>query len=264
MKGRGSQRPFWYETHSGCQCVAIDFSGKETGSHLDDHLSGVLDRIGWPSGKVASRRYLEGLMTDQPRIVANVEIERNDFIHNDLSSVSFHLKKRIDAAFALGGDKEGVGLDMMAGVTMLAFTFEAYLNFVGDLKIEGWDADASGKEKRQLIWKVLGLEWDASQRPVSTLICLIKARNMMAHGKPVRIKKEWKAEGTHDELQQQLRNYQTEFEKLITPQFFAMAYEDVDAIWRTLQKAAGIEILETFDTGMSGITFLAHAEQQAS
>lgn len=203
-------------------------------------------------------------MTDQPRIVADMEMERNDFIHNDLSSVAFHLKTRIDAALAPQGDREGVGLDMMAGVAMLAFTFEAYLNFVGDLRIEGWHEKASGKAKRELIWEKFGLDWDETQRPTSTLLRLIKARNMMAHGKPVRIKDAWRAEGTHDELQKQLRDYRTEFEKLITPEFFATAYDDVEAIWRTLQEAAGIKVIETFDTGMSGITFVAYADSQVA
>ena len=198
-------------------------------------------------------------MSDQ-RINASLEVERIDLIHNDLSSAAFHLKARIDKALAPGGDREGVGLDIMAAVTMLAFTFEAYLNFVGDLRVEGWNERAGGRAKREAVWRTLGLTWDPEQLPASTILKLFEARDMMAHGKPVKVKQQWIAQGTDGELQALLRAYQTEFDALTTPEFFAIAYEDVEALWRTFLEAGKIEIFDTFDRGMSGITFISHAE----
>ncbi|WP_426017211.1 hypothetical protein [Brevundimonas sp. DWR2-3-1b1] len=199
------------------------------------------------------------MMTEQ-RINALLEVERIDLIHNDLSSAAFHLKTRIDKALAPDGDRDGVGLDMMAGITMLAFTFEAYLNFIGDLKVQNWNERASGKEKREAVWNTLGLSWEPAARPASTILRLIKARDMMAHGKPVKVKKEWVAQGTDGELQNLLRAYQTEFDALITPEFFATAYDDVEAIWKEMLGAGNIQVHETFDKGMSGITFISAAE----
>jgi len=83
---------------------------------------------------------------------------------------------------------------------------------------------------------------------------------MMAHGQAVTVRKEWVAQGTDGELQGLLRNYQTEFDKLTTPEFFAQAYEDVEAVWRMLLDAGKISVIDTFTTGMSGMTFLSHAE----
>lgn len=196
----------------------------------------------------------------QPRINAKLEVERKGRIHNDLSAAAHHLKKRIDKALAPDGDREGVGLDIMAGITMLGFTFEAYLNFVGPLRVEGWNERASGKDKREAVWKALGLTWEPEQRPASTILQLITVRNMMAHGQAVTVRKEWVAQGTDGELQGLLRNYQTEFDKLTTPEFFAQAYEDVEAVWRMLLDAGKISVIDTFTTGMSGMTFLSHAE----
>lgn len=196
----------------------------------------------------------------QPKINALLEVERINRIHNDLSSAAFHLKTRVEKAMSPGGDREGLGLDAMAGITMLAFTFEAYLNLVGELRVPGWEERAAGKEKRKAVWKALGLTWDPNQRPTSTLLQLIQAREMMAHGKSVKVKKEWVAQGTDGELQTLLRAYQTEFDHLTTPEFFMLAYEDVEAVWKSLLEAAKIEIIDTFDQGISGITFLSHAE----
>ncbi|WP_292059427.1 hypothetical protein [Brevundimonas sp. UBA5936] len=196
----------------------------------------------------------------QPRINARLEVERVDRIHNDLAGAAHHLKTRIDKALAPGGERAGVGLDIMAGITMLAFTFEAYLNFVGAMRVEDWNERASGKDKRQAVWKALDLAWDPAQRPASTLLQLIKARDMMAHGKPVTVREEWLAQGTDGELQLLLRNYQTEFDQLTTPEFFALAYEDVEAVWRMFLEAGKISVIDTFDRGMSGITFLSHAD----
>lgn len=196
---------------------------------------------------------------NQPRIKARLEIERMELIHNALSSAAFHLKCRVEKALSPEGDREGVGLDVMAGITMLAFTCEAYLNFVGNLKITDWDERASGKVKRKLIWKKLGLEWEPHTRPASTLLRLKKARDIMAHGKPVEVRKEWTAEGTHDELQKSLREYQSDFDELVTPEFFALAYEDVEAVWRLLLEAGDIKFHETLDHGGSGITFISMA-----
>ena len=203
---------------------------------------------------------LGGVGMSGERINARLEVERIDLIHNDLSSAAFHLKARIDKALAPGGERDGVGLDIMAGITMLAFTLEAYINFVGDLKVDKWDERASGKEKRQAVWKALELEWHSAQRPASTVLQLMKARDMMAHGKPVKTKKAWEAQGTDGELQKLLRDYQTEFDALTTPEFFAVAYEDVEGLWRTLLEAGKIEVIETFDQGISGITFISHAQ----
>ncbi|RWA78216.1 hypothetical protein [Mesorhizobium sp.] len=81
----------------------------------------------------------------QPKIRALLEIEDADFIHNDLANAAFHLKERVRKAME-AGERDGIGLDMMAALTMTAFAHEAYLNFIGDMVIEGWD-------ERQALWK---------------------------------------------------------------------------------------------------------------
>ncbi len=64
---------------------------------------------------------------------ATVEESRKIRIHNDLSQAAFHFKKAIEEKQK--NDGVGITYDCMACATMLAFTWEAYLNFFGDTLI---------------------------------------------------------------------------------------------------------------------------------
>ncbi|MER9949517.1 hypothetical protein [Mesorhizobium sp. M0047] len=79
---------------------------------------------------------------------------------------------------------------------------------------------------------------------------------MLAHGKPVLTKQKQEAEGTDSELQTLLRNYKPEWEAKLDPDFVSRAYEDVEAMWRTMLEAGQINVIETISHGSRKITFL--------
>jgi hypothetical protein len=198
-------------------------------------------------------------MSDEPVIIAKLEYEGRALIHNDLISAAFNLKERIDANMKKG-ELSGIGLDIMAAVTMTAFAYEAYLNFVGFTVIEDFVEFQNGKKKRNQIMAALGIEWNDDVRPFATINRLIEVRDIMAHGKPYFVKTEWEAIGTHSELVEQIRSYRVGIEGQIDYDLLRDAYDDVEVVWRMMLKAGGIEAFDTLDGGSSGITFKGYAE----
>lgn len=199
----------------------------------------------------------------QPRIRALLEIDNADLIHNDLANAAFHFTERVRKAIE-AGEREGVGHDMMAALTMTAFAYEAYLNFVGNAAIEHWDERQSLWKKERQILESLGLEWKENERPRSTTRELRDFRDVLAHGKPVLTKQTQEAEGTDSDLQTLLRNYKPEWETKLDPDFVSRAYEDVEAMWRAMLQAGQINVIETISHGSRTITFLAYAESPKS
>src|SRR5262245_56423591 len=59
------------------------------------------------------------------------------YIHNDLSNSAFHFKTRIEERLA-NDDRVGITFDCMACLVMCAFSFEAYINFLGSKLIADW------------------------------------------------------------------------------------------------------------------------------
>ncbi|MGB3387914.1 MAG: hypothetical protein WBA88_08050 [Pseudaminobacter sp.] len=151
---------------------------------------------------------------------------------------------------------------MMAALTMTAFAYEAYLNFIGNAVIEHWDERQSLWKKERQIVESLGLQWKENERPRSTTRELRDFRDVLAHGKPVLTKQKQEAEGTDSELQTLLRNYKPEWEAKLDPDFVNRAYEDVEVMWRPMLEAGQINVIETISHGSRTITFLAHVEPE--
>ncbi len=59
------------------------------------------------------------------------------YIHNDLLNGAFHFRNVIHEK-AKSDDRSGMAFDCLACLTMLAFAFEAHLNFYGEKMIDGW------------------------------------------------------------------------------------------------------------------------------
>lgn len=196
----------------------------------------------------------------QPRVVAKLEIDRGDYIHNDLANAAFHLLEEVRAA-QKEGRRDGVGLEIMAAITMTAFAFEAYVNFVGAWVLkDDWRERDTAPTKRKTIAEALEIEWDEATRPFSTVKELQEVRSILAHGKPHRTKKDWRSVGTHDELQMELWSFVPDWKaKVISYDFLELAFEDVEAVWRLMLERAGIEPFDTMSGGSSGMEFLAYA-----
>ena len=82
-------------------------------------------------------------------------------------------------------DKNGSYYTTMASIIFTAFTFEAYLNHLGNLKIKFWNEIDRIKvmSKYQVLCKEFNISIDQSRRPYQTLKKLFEFRNELAHGK---------------------------------------------------------------------------------
>lgn len=201
------------------------------------------------------------VQASQRRIRALLELESVELIHNDLSNAAYYFKSRMDKRIK-HGERDGVFHEMMAALMMTAFSLEAYLNFIGWSKLANWNERKKIHDKLKAVCEALGIKADYDKRPLSTVGDLIEFRNMIAHGKPRIVKDKRIAEGTHDELTAELRGYQAELDRIVTPDFVKTAYDDVEKLWQEMLTAANIDVMETLDGGGSSIEFIAFADQQ--
>ena len=127
----------------------------------------------------------------------------------------------------------------LSSLLLRAFTFEAYLNHLGERHFKLWDA------RKQLRWfekftKVCGrlnFAPDTSSRPYSTLRPLFRFRNLMAHGKSETINEETEVNSKDaDKYYWPL----TDWEKFCTPENVVRAKQDITAIIIELHKQAGL------------------------
>lgn len=117
-----------------------------------------------------------------------------DAIYSGTRQVRTYVDLRHTANVMLGKAEEdirGSHHTIMASILFTAFTFEAYLNHIGEQHLGCWGEKESIRvlDKYKTICEALGLKPDWSQRPYQTLKLLFKFRNSIAHGKSKEIKK---------------------------------------------------------------------------
>ncbi|QQR36303.1 hypothetical protein JI749_01300 [Devosia oryziradicis] len=193
-----------------------------------------------------------------------LETYATDNIHNDLSNTANYFRQRIESRVNKG-EHDGLFLEMTAAITMIAFSLEANVNFVGHYKkVPGFKKLQSLDEKLAALITHLKIEADFEARPFSTVAPLKKIRNALAHGKP-RTPPPQKQEvvGTYDEIYAKQR-MQTEWEKAINPEFVVVADDDVGSIWKLLLEKAEIEIWDTLSTSGGGMTFIEFVEEDGT
>jgi len=70
-------------------------------------------------------------------IKARIEQKKNIYIHNDLSHAASFFKQVIDDKIKTD-ERDGLTFYQMACAVMLAFTFEAKINFLGHKCLQNW------------------------------------------------------------------------------------------------------------------------------
>ena len=192
---------------------------------------------------------------EAPRLRARLMVERAEYIHNDLANAAYHLVERIEAKIK-NKDMAGITLDAMAAAVMTAFSFEAYLNFLGARCVTGWKERQSFATKLKVVTSTLGVVWDAQTAPYQTVEQLFNLRNELGHGKPAFVVRQEVVEGTHAELDAALQPPVPEWQKVLTPEFALSAYSAVKAVWKELIKAAGLDLWDTTSHGSGGLEFI--------
>ncbi|MGZ8946750.1 MAG: hypothetical protein ACXW1W_15170 [Methylococcaceae bacterium] len=136
-------------------------------------------------------------------------------------------------------DQKGSYYTTMSSLLLTAFTFEAYLNHLGDKTIKFWEEIEPIKvmDKYSELCKELGVNPDFSRRPYQTLKSLFKFRNSIAHGKS-KILKETKAVSPLDDPHTHAPR--TEWEDYCELNNAKRAKEDISEVIKVLHKAAGL------------------------
>ena len=179
--------------------------------------------------------------------------EKHIYIHNELSSASWYFKGIIENKVK-DGIRDAITFDCMACLTLLAFTFEAYINFLGDRLIAEWKERERFDDKVAKVLGHLELTPNENTRPYSSIKQLKTLRDTLAHGKPVRKEVDEIVAGDAEELRR--IDLSGDWEKDCNPDAAIQAYDDVEKIWRELLEKAGIPIFDTLPHGEGSITVI--------
>jgi hypothetical protein len=175
-------------------------------------------------------------------------------IHNDLSNAAFHFKRSVEAK-AKDPNPVGITFDYMAMAIMVAFTFEAKINFMGWKLIQGWKEYQHFPEKVKQVYVALKMSADTTKRPYSSLENMKKFRDMVAHGKPQVIERDEVVLMKAEDLDRDV-DLSGEWEKACAPELVMQAYEDLDTVWQEMLRKSGLQLWDTMTTGVGGISFI--------
>lgn len=136
-------------------------------------------------------------------------------------------------------EEKGSYYTTMSALLLTAFTFEAYLNHLGDKTIKFWEEiePINVMDKYSVLCKNLNICPDFSKRPYQTLKSLFKFRNAIAHGKS-QILQETKEVSSLDELYQ--HSSKAHWEEFSVLENAKRAKEDVAQIITDPHRAAGL------------------------
>jgi hypothetical protein len=129
---------------------------------------------------------------------------------------------------------------------MLAFDFEAKLNFMGARYVKPREEKQRWKCKANRVFKAIGVARDWGKRPYSSLNKMKTFRDTIAHGKPLEEDIDYEATGEIEELRKGL-NLTQPWEPMATREEIMQAYEDPDKVWKEMIEKSGIDVLDTTD-----------------
>lgn len=174
-------------------------------------------------------------------------------IHNDVANAAFYFKNIIVEKREKGG--EGIILDCMACATMLAFTWEAYLNYFGEEMVDEWNEREPLEDKEEIVLGELGIEADWGNPPYSSVRSLTKVRNWLAHGKPFeKTITKIVIKGVEKVIKRDI-DLSGKWQSLCTPTIVLRAHDDLDIIFRQMLEASGIALIDTLTHGDGTVTF---------
>ncbi|OHV70958.1 hypothetical protein LCM4577_01970 [Mesorhizobium sp. LCM 4577] len=183
-----------------------------------------------------------------------IQEHKDIYIHNDLANAAFYFKERISGRLK-NDDREGIGIEMMACLTMIAFAVEARMNFLGYKLIEKWKERAPFMVKVEKVTRRLGVAPDYGERPYKTIESLKNFRDTLAHGKPLEIRRDLEVEATEEELRGR-GCLSAPWETSVSGEFVEVGFEDMEAVWRDLLARSRLGVMETITQGGATISFI--------
>lgn len=144
-------------------------------------------------------------------------------IHNDLDGAALFFAQMAAEKAADPAKRDGLTFVCMAAGVMLAFSFEAYLNFMGAKYIGHWNELADYSTKFNKVFQYLKIAPDWSKRPYSSVSAMKRLRNMLAHGKPEKVEVEKEFVDKADGQKGKKISLSGDWEKLCSPEVIARA-----------------------------------------
>jgi len=137
--------------------------------------------------------------------------------------------------------EDGRFFSSQSSIVFSAFTYEAFLNTLGNKIFNTWDEyeKYNVDDKLTLICKKIDYKPSKGKRPYQTMEKIYKFRNLIAHGKDETINIQGKV--VHKNGMSYLDSIESEWEKMCKPLKARKAYEDVKAVAIDLCENAGIE-----------------------
>jgi antitoxin component HigA of HigAB toxin-antitoxin module len=192
------------------------------------------------------------------KLKVQIKAHRHIYIHNDIGNATYYFKKRVDERIA-NNDRAGVGLEIMAGLVLLAFEVEARFNFLGAKLMTDWNERARAMDKVKKVCAHLQLDPDFTARPYLNISKLKEFRDTLAHGKPEERTFDEEVEATAEELDK-MGILHADWQGYLDQHFFDEAYNDVEQIWKELLTKSGLTVFDTLTHGGSHMSFIEHVK----
>ncbi|NPU66239.1 hypothetical protein HL667_14640 [Bradyrhizobium sp. 83012] len=200
----------------------------------------------------------------EKKIRGIVARERWVYVHNDLSNAAFYFAEVIKKKQESG--EPGILIDGLACATMIAFSFEAHINFMGFKlheagKLPEWKEREWFKEKLRKVFGALGIPIEKERRPLKSMEKMKNLRDLVAHGKPVYDKLDQEMIGTDQELEQAsstslLAGWESECKANVVFE----CREDLEQLWKLMVEKSGLELFDTMTHGNGSIQFVEHVD----
>jgi hypothetical protein len=192
-------------------------------------------------------------------VKAKITQKKNVYVHNDLSQSAFYFKALIERKLA-DGSRDGIAYDYMACVAMIAFAFEANLNFMGYKVIKDWNEWQNWDAKVFSVVKRLEMPVVWTERPLSSMRAMKDIRDMVAHGKPLETTEERILEVKAEDLDH-ANDLRAQWQKECTHDAVFQAYDDMDDLWKQMIEKSGIPLFDTITSGQHSIMVFGDKDQ---
>jgi hypothetical protein len=201
------------------------------------------------------------------KIKARVQKTKHVFVHNDLSQAALHHEDAIQEKLN-NGKRNGIAYDGMACALMVAFAFEANVNFIGFKlheagKLPNWQEREKFDKKLNKVFKALSIPVEEDKRPTfvheayesaarhagarQARLCRIRQGSGRHAGRNRPIHRAWNLRA---------RGWETE----CTPDAVKEARGDLEELWKLMIEKSGLSLYDTMTGGDGAISFIEHVD----
>jgi hypothetical protein len=195
----------------------------------------------------------------EKKIKARVQKSKRVFVHNDLSQAAMYhanvIQEKLDK-----GSRDAIMYDGMACAVMVAFAFEANVNFMGFKlneagRLPDWKERDSFIEKLKKVFGALGIPVELNKRPLKSMERMKTLRDTLAHGKPVYAEYDEVLIGAPEEIDLfRGGGLSAGWETECKPEVVKEVREDLEELWKLMIQKSGLVLWDTITSGDGSIS----------